>query len=647
MKKITRRERNIQLCILLLFFISLPVIFLTPTRQELSVEMNYREADEGILAQLFWGENGELSAENCSDGVRNGNVVSFALPIAPSELRTIRLDPSNTDTPYSVSKITFFLNGEEFKAIRAPEIAEQFIPVNAAVTLSGDGDELTVTPANTDSGLFLDSSELNAAAQSASAGLRALQLKQRFFAVLLLAAALMLLVRCAKPLKKYFRSLFQKDENGHFDWLTLFATAVMAGALLVVIVIGLFSELGLHPDEWDVKSCLDYGMTHFLPPDMRDPEVSQTYSWYGYTKLDNYTWYFFIAGKVALLFQKLFYALPYYRIPNILLFAAIALIVVRNVKEKKWLMVAFGICVQAWYIFSYTTADALDFFWSLLAVYELSSENSQLYKSVTAPRLTKNSLLRLLLFGVLFGMIALGKPNYLSILALAFFVLVFKLAQEKDKAKRGILWRNYFIIVGIFLLTFAFRAGFDLIHYGFDKASVEEQMAILYCSPDKNPLTPVEEQSISWHMMSKGATLKDFFAENPEWFAMSYKSFCGIAQLTDTDTWYYILMGLLYAGIFISIGADTFRQKDNFWGKMEFAAGTLLMIGGIIASVLNSYIIDSQAQGRYLLPLILIAGYLASRTPALFEKKYFRALLIAAGFFSVAFFGLRGVPMFL
>lgn len=647
MKKVTRQERIIQLCILLLFFISLPAVFLAPTRQELSVEMNYREADEGICAQLFWGENGKLSGDNYSDGTRNGNVVSFALPIAPSDLRIIRLDPSNTDAPYSVSKITFFLNGEEFKAIRAPEIFEKFIPVNAKVTLSDDSDKLVITPANTDSGLFIDSSELTDAALSASADLRTLQVRQRFFAVLVLTVCMMLLIHHSKPLKQYICSLFQKDEKGHYDWLTLFATAVMAGALLVVVVIGLFSDLGLHPDEWDVKDCLDYGMTHFLPPDMRDPEVAKTYSWYGYTKLDNYTWYFFIAGKVSLLFQKLFYALPYYRIPNILLFAAIALIVVRNVKERKWLMVAFGICVQAWYIFSYTTADALDFFWSFLAVYELSCENSLLYRTVTASKLNRRTFPGLILLGILFGMIALGKPNYLSILALAFFVLVFRLVREKDKAKRSCLWRNYFIIVGIFILTFALRASFDFIHYGLDKASVEEQMAIQYCSPDKNPLTPVEEQAVSWHMMSKGATLSDFFAENPEWFAMTYKSFCGITQLTDTDTWYYVLMGVLYAGIFISIGIDTFRQRDNFWGRMEFAVGTLLMIGGIVASVLNSYIIDSQAQGRYLLPLILIAGYLASRTPGLFEKKYFRALLIAAGFFSVAFFGLRGVPMFL
>lgn len=57
----------------------------------------------------------------------------------------------------------------------------------------------------------------------------------------------------------------------------------------------------------------------------------------------------------------MFCSLAYYRVPNLLLFAALAFYFVRNIRQKNWLMVALGICVQSWYIFSYTTADALDF----------------------------------------------------------------------------------------------------------------------------------------------------------------------------------------------------------------------------------------------------------------------------------------------
>lgn len=92
-------------------------------------------------------------------------------------------------------------------------------------------------------------------------------------------------------------------------------------------------------------------MTHFLPPDMRDPAVAQTYSGYGYTKLENYTWYFYLAGKIALLFKTMFCSLAYYRVPNLLLFAALTFYFVRNIRQKNWLMVALGICVQSWYIF--------------------------------------------------------------------------------------------------------------------------------------------------------------------------------------------------------------------------------------------------------------------------------------------------------
>lgn len=641
----TKCKRIFVSLIFILFLLSLLWVFKAPVRQELSVEMYYRSADEGILSQLFWGEGGELSAQNCSDGRREGNVVLFDLPQSPAQLQMLRIDPSNTEAAYSITRIAFLLNGEYFRTMSAGEIAESFLPVNASVLLSGE--ELIITPENADSGLFLDSAALNESAREASHSLRAKQIRQRFFSMLLLFGALLLIVRFAAPLSCYVRSLFSRDESGRFDFFTLTATAVMAGALLVVVVIGLLSDLGLHPDEWDVKACLDYGMTHFLPPDMRRPEVSGTYSGYGYTKLENYTWYFFLAGKVALLFRAMFYAVQYYRIPNILLFAALALFFVRNIKKKNWLMAAFGICVQAWYIFSYTTADALDFFWSFLAMYELSEENSLLYRTIAASKITRQNFRSFCLLGLLYGMIALGKPNYLAILALTFFVLLFRLLRQKEKDSRLGLWRNYICILVIFLAVVGARASFDMAYYGLDKAEVKEAMAIQYSDYDKNPSTPLSEQSPSYHMMSKGTTLSDFFAENPDWFAMSYKSFCGITPLNDTGKWYYIAMGILYTAIFAGIGLATFRQENNFWGKAEFLAGTLLMAGGLIASVINSYVIDSQAQGRYLLPWVLITGYLASRVPGLFKKRYYRALLLCAGVLSVAFFGLVGVPMFL
>lgn len=88
--------------------------------------------------------------------------------------------------------------------------------------------------------------------------------------------------------------------------------------------------------------------------------------------------------------------------------------------------------------------------------------------------------------------------------------------------------------MGVFLAVFAFRAGFDIAHYGTEKSQVKEAVAIQYADYDKNPSTPTEELNPSWHMYSRGYTLSDVFAENPDWFAMSYKSFCGLLQDHDT-----------------------------------------------------------------------------------------------------------------
>ena len=439
----------------------------------------------------------------------------------------------------------------------------------------------------------------------------------------------------------------RKNPTGRFSMFCFFGAAIMAGALLVVLLIGLFSDLGLHPEKWDVKACLDYGMNHFLPPDMRDADVAITYSGYGYTKLENYTWYFFLAGKVAKIFRALSDSIAYYRIPNILLFVFMAVFFVKNIRRKNWLFVAFGICVQAWYIFSYTTADALDFVWSFLAVNLLADKDSMLFRAADAERITRKNWHCFVLPGLLFGMIILGKQNYWSILGLAFFVLLYRLLKQRDKKMQLRTLKNYCCILAVFFAVLLFRASFDLIHYGLEKSEVKEVMAIQYAHEDKNPATPLEEQCVSWHMFERGVTIPEFFELQPNWFPMTWRSLCSITPYRDCPSWYYWTMGLLYLLICLGIACSSLSDKPGFWGKMEFFTGSALMLGGLIASLVNSYVIDSQPQGRYLLPIFLIAGYLASRTPKLFESRVYRVLLVITGVLSVACFGLVGVPTFL
>jgi len=376
--------------------------------------------------------------------------------------------------------------------------------------------------------------------------------------------------------------------------------------------------------------------------------------------------------------------------PNLILMVGMTAFMIIKAREKKYLWMAFGVCVQAWYIFAYVTADALDFVWAFVAIYLLADENSLLWITLRGQEgagdnagesderqeghgLTPRSTARCAALGLLYGMMLLGKPYYYANMVITFVVLLIHLVKSSFSDRKQ-LWIKYLIIVGVCCLVFLARFGLDVHYYGGDKAAIKNEMSEIYSSDDKKPSTPVDEQCITYHMAEKGYSVADLFKYDEHWGLKSYRSFVSARVTLEGEDWYYVLMALLYATIYIWIGVESWRKpspsnedgarlesakydkhKAYIEGNIDsgcklesvciqnrivFACGTLLNVGGIIASVMNSYLIDAQAQGRYLLPILLTTSYLASRVPRLWENKVFKMLVLAAGVLSVAYFGL-------
>ena len=61
--------------------------------------------------------------------------------------------------------------------------------------------------------------------------------------------------------------------------------------------------------------------------------------------------------------------------------------------------------------------------------------------------------------------------------------------------------------------------------------------------------------------------------------------------------------------------------------------------------MLNSYFIDCQAQGRYLLPVLIVAGYMGYRTPEAFSKSYFKLAVLGINVMSIWYFATRAFEM--
>lgn len=409
---------------------------------------------------------------------------------------------------------------------------------------------------------------------------------------------------------------------------------VIIGAFIVSCTVGMLSEFGIHPDEYDVKACLDWCESRWIWPDMRleGEGLGDTYSGYGFTKVCNNTPYFLIFSKISFIFRQFMHVLPYYRIPDLLLMLIMTVYIIKNLKRRNYMMLGFGIVVQAWYIFSYLTYDAEDYFLGFISMVMLADEESFLWK--TLKREHKYAVPCVLL-GVMYGVIMLSKWGYYAVLGMTFITLVTHLIKSEINIRKQLLVK-YLIILGVAFAIFGARFSLDLYYYGFDKDSVSLEMEEKWCDYDKKPSTPIEEQQASWRIKSKGYPAGRVFELEPHWFLKTYRSFAGARITASGENIYYIVMAVLYAVIYVWIGISLCRSGDS----VLFIGGTALNLLLIAASFTFSYEYEIQPQGRYLLPIALITCFLGGRARTIWRNRYFRFCVALAGCLSVAYYGL-------
>ncbi len=433
----------------------------------------------------------------------------------------------------------------------------------------------------------------------------------------------------------------KEDNYIRTHYFEMISGLIIIGAITVVCMIAFLSEFGVHPDEFDVRACLDWCESRFIWPDMRlnGEGLGDTYSGYGYTKVCNYTPYFLIFSKISFIFRQFMSDLPYYRMPNLLLMVFMTTCMVKNVRKHEYLMLGFGMCVQAWYIFSYVTADALDFVLAFIAVALLADRESFLWRTIgecSGQGVRKPQvIIRCVVLGILYGTMMLGKPYYYAELLLTFVVLVWHLIKTEFNIRKQLL-TGCLLIATVTFAIFGARAALDLHYYGLNKSEVKHEMETIYADYDKNPDTPPEEQAQSFRMYQKGYKVSDVFVLEPDWGKEIFRSMVSARVSSSGDEPYYVLMGVLYLTIYVMIGVCLVKQHDH----LVFIAGTLINVIGVVAAVFSSYLSDIQPQGRYLLPVILTTCYLGSRAEALWGKDYYKIIVLVAGCLSVIYFGL-------
>lgn len=441
--------------------------------------------------------------------------------------------------------------------------------------------------------------------------------------------------------------LINRKKEYYKDKSCLFAVIMMLISIVLVALMSSQTELNVHPDEYATKAAIDYYLNHWLPPDIRSADIKNTFSAYGSTRLHELTVYYLLAGKVGLIFKELLHYTYYYRVFNFIIYIVMIGIVIYSIRKEAWLIIAVALTPQLWYIFSYATSDAWDFFCSFLLIYQAVVKDSILNKALEDKCGYRKKIIACAIFGILSAFVMMGKQNYYVVLLLLFIIFLFKLFEIQKKERRDLL-KNYFLILVFFGGVLILRHSVNFYYYGFSENEIYLQIREERAEYAFKKSTPVEEQFPFLRLKEKGITLQELLYEY-RFGLISYKSFVGVFGVMEyycNNTYYRVIKGLL-AMVLIVVYLFALKKK-SVKNALEIFSVTIIMCLSVILSIYHSWTGDFQPQGRYLLPMIISFSYIASKNEpsTIMEKRIAVGLVGAVQILAcVAYFRYGILPM--
>lgn len=391
-----------------------------------------------------------------------------------------------------------------------------------------------------------------------------------------------------------------------------------------IVTMALITGENNHPDEFMAKSAIGYYNEHIIPPDIRNLDVSYYSTIYGVTRLSEKNLYYLFAGKVENI-GNFFGIDKSYRLFNILLALTILFILYRKSEENPWLLMGFFLTPQVWYIFSYATSDAFDYFLSFLIFYQLSVKTSLLNNLLSSNefRINIRNILTVLYVSILFGFLLLGKPNYYVVHILSAYILLYKLYNTPKE--KWLVYIKYITVIALISLSiYAGRQSIEVYRYGFNGKAVRVEMKERYAVDYIKPSTPISESGSTFFLHEKGVSLKDLlikynFLEGSLLTAVGAYGYLSIYATYD----YYKLIYAVYILMFLFM--VYYLVKDFTINKL-CSLLFLISIAGIsvLLSVYHSWFNEVQTQGRYLLPAIFSLGIMYA---AIWKKEQYKILV--------------------
>lgn len=399
---------------------------------------------------------------------------------------------------------------------------------------------------------------------------------------------------------------YLKSKRFFYDFFPKILTIGFLFACALVFSLAWQADFNIHPDESAHIESTEYYQQYWLPPKVGDSRAIEAYQdpW-ATSRLDDLGLSYFFAGKFSLLVQQLFADEDFInRSFNALLFLLLFIMSCNN--KRLLLFLSPLLCTpQIWYLYAYTNRGGFVLFVSLLLAWQLANKKNAFNKFLTTDTVLSDWHYALVP-GALLGILSIEQTNYLLFILYVFSVLLWELIFFVKQKKVFIYKCLFFLLIGASI--FFARHWVDYSINGSNKLEQRIAYAEQHAAPDFKPsIAETQESSRGLRLKAKGYSLVDLFQHSWEWHKMSFKSFTGAYGYYPeySPKWYYACVVLIYCILALLILQQAIFKAS--WGYKLFTALSFTAIaGGILSSLLFSWVYDFQPQGRYIFPVIPI-----------------------------------------
>ena len=397
-----------------------------------------------------------------------------------------------------------------------------------------------------------------------------------------------------------------------------FLQTIAIASIFLVVYMAMVSRPYLHPDEGETKGTIDYYLTNWKLPIFNDPQFYNSFSPYGDTRLEDMSIYYILSGKFTYIFRYVFHLTGYYRLFGVFVFLLMVVLATYWGKKNRAAFIPIILSPQVWYLFSYSTSDAWDFFLCYVLMGEIIIDDSLFNNAMKS--MNKKRYLGLAFFGLIAALLFMGKPNFYEVLLLVFVILLFKWIFAEYSAV-GDCFKSYMFVLFSFIVFYGIRWGIDYLAYGFDKMKLYDEAKALHIADAQRNYVTFKEQGYN--------IVKTYFISGFE--PLNFKSFVGLygKMQFHSSTFYYVLIGILYLIIFIDLIIHI--AKSSRKDRIRCFCISLVIPLSYIISVYHSWSVDFQPQGRYVFPILFVIVYLSAFKSEMMDRIEMKVSLPLAG----------------